>query len=115
MDTYCSIKQNYLQILLPREIDHHIAMQVKEEADSIIERRQISNLTFDFRNTVFMDSSGIGMLMGRYKLVHYMGGMVKAVHVNERIEKMLTIAGVLKFIEIQPDCTKNKTADKRED
>ena len=47
-----------------------------------------------------MDSSGIGVLMGRYRKVYLLGGEVWAVHVNERIKKILTMSGVTKLIQI---------------
>ena len=57
-------------------------------------------MIFDFTDTNFMDSSGIGVLMGRYKLVYLLGGEVWAVHPNERIKKILTMSGVTRIIQI---------------
>ena len=47
-----------------------------------------------------MDSSGIGVIMGRYKNMRFMGGTVTAVHVNERIRRILTLSGVYKMLDI---------------
>jgi stage II sporulation protein AA (anti-sigma F factor antagonist) len=47
-----------------------------------------------------MDSSGIGVIMGRYKKVHTLGGKVMAIHVNERVRKILQLSGLHKIVEI---------------
>ena len=47
-----------------------------------------------------MDSSGIGMIMGRYKNIRFMGGTVIATHVSERIRRILTMSGIYKVIDI---------------
>lgn len=66
----------------------------------LIEHNHIKYVIFDFANTNFMDSSGIGVLMGRYKLVYLVGGEVWAVNANERIRKILKMSGVTKIIQM---------------
>lgn len=53
-------------------------------------------MIFDFEQTDFMDSSGIGVIMGRYRTICLIGGEVWAVHTNSRIRKILTMSGVTK-------------------
>ena len=65
----------------------------------------MSRLIFDFQETNFMDSSGIGVIMGRYKLVYLLGGEVWAVHANERMKKILTMSGVTKIIQMYEEET----------
>ena len=89
-----------LTIHLPAELDHHNAEALKETADSLIQKNNIRCIVFDFERTNFMDSSGIGMIMGRYKNLRFMGGAVMAVHVNERIRRILTMSGIYKVIDI---------------
>ena len=55
-----------LVIHLPKELDHHNAEEIKREADRLLGTRNIRSIIFDFEKTSFMDSSGIGMIMGRY-------------------------------------------------
>ena len=52
--------QGKLRVVVPKELDHHLATQLKEEADLLIETYHVKTLIFDFTNTEFMDSSGIG-------------------------------------------------------
>ena len=89
-----------LTVYLPKELDHHAADGIRKEVDKRIVENGVSVVIFDFRHTTFMDSSGIGLLMGRYKMVNYVGGNVSAVEVSEKIEKLLHFANVQKFVQI---------------
>ena len=57
-------------------------------------------MIFDFEQTEFMDSSGIGVIMGRYKKVAVFGGKVMAIHVNPRMQKIFRISGLHKIVEV---------------
>ncbi len=94
------VQENCLTIFLPREVDHHSAEELRKNADALIERNHVKYVIFDFEGTEFMDSSGIGAIMGRYRLVRLIGGEVWAVHTNERIQKILTMSGVTKIMQI---------------
>ncbi|MDD2959443.1 MAG: anti-sigma factor antagonist [Lachnospiraceae bacterium] len=92
-----------LTIYLPAEVDHHNAEALKNDADRLIQNQNIRCIIFDFAQTNFMDSSGIGMIMGRYKNLRFMGGNVIAIRVNERIRRILTMSGIYKVIDIYED------------
>ncbi len=94
------VQENCLTIYLPNELDHHNAEDIRIHADTLIEEHQIKCVIFDFANTNFMDSSGIGVMMGRYKLLSLLDGEVWAVHANERMKKILTMSGVTRIIHI---------------
>ena len=94
------VQENCLTIFLPREVDHHIAEEMRKNVDTIIDQNHIKIVIFDFQNTEFMDSSGIGVIMGRYRTVYLLGGEVWAVHVNERMKKILSLSGVTKIMQI---------------
>lgn len=94
------VEEDFLTILLPQELDHHQAEEMRRKADDIIERRQIRHIILDFANTVFMDSSGIGAIMGRYKLISLLGGEIWAIHTNDRIRKILKMSGVTRILQI---------------
>ena len=91
------VEENCLTIFLPGELDHHNAEEIRKGADKLIEENHIKCVIFDFQETNFMDSSGIGVIMGRYKMVYLLGGEVWAVHANERMKKILTMSGVTKI------------------
>lgn len=94
------VEENCLTIFLPGELDHHNAEEIRKGSDKLIEENHIKCVIFDFQETNFMDSSGIGVIMGRYKLVYLLGGEVWAVHANERMKKILTMSGVTKIIQM---------------
>lgn len=94
------VQENCLTILLPKELDHHNAEEIRRSADRLIEQRHIKYVIFDFANTGFMDSSGIGVMMGRYREISLRGGEVWATHANERMKKILTMSGITKIIRI---------------
>ena len=94
------VEENCLTIFLPGELDHHNAEEIRKGADKLIEENHIKCVIFDFQETNFMDSSGIGVIMGRYKMVYLLGGEVWAVHANERMKKILTMSGVTKIIQM---------------
>lgn len=94
------VQENCLTIYLPQDMDHHNAEEIKREADHLIEKNHIRYVIFDFADTGFMDSSGIGVIMGRYKRIFMLGGEVWAVHTSERMKKILAMSGVTKIMQI---------------
>ena len=94
------VQENCLTIYQPSEVDHHNAEEMRKNADTLIERNHIKFVIFDFEMTDFMDSSGIGVIMGRYKIIRLVGGEVWAVHANARIKKILTMSGMTKIMQI---------------
>ena len=95
------VKQRTLIVRMPKELDHHMAEQIRRRADRMIAAENVSRVEFDFRNTDFMDSSGIGVIMGRYQNVRLLGGGVAATHVNDRIYRVLQLAGLTRLIEVK--------------
>ena len=103
MDELLEVKGSTLTVYVPEELDHHYAEQIRVESDRILARQNIRQIVFDFRRTAFMDSSGIGVIMGRYRNIRLTGGTVKAVHVGEQVERILRVSGIHKVIEIEKD------------
>ncbi len=100
MEEKFSVIDNYLCIRMPEEIDHHCSEDICRLADHHILDSNVSNVVFDFEDTRFMDSSGLGILIGRYKLISCFGGRVYALHPDTRIRRMLEAAGMKRIVEI---------------
>ena len=83
------------------EIDHHSAKEIREEIDANIESLLPELLLLDFKDVTFMDSSGIGLVMGRYKLMRTIGGEVKVTNVSAHIKKVMRLAGLDKLAVIE--------------
>ena len=81
------------------ELDHHSAKIVREKIDREIEQRKIKNLVLDFKKVSFMDSSGIGVIAGRYKIINSLGGKTMIIRANEQVDKILEISGLKKILE----------------
>ena len=94
------VQENCLTIFLPGELDHHNAEEIRKRSDYLIDQNHIRYVIFDFADTTFMDSSGIGVIMGRYKRIYMLGGEVCAVHTSERMKKILTMSGVTRIMQI---------------
>lgn len=91
---------DYLCIRLPKEVDHHKSGYISENADRYILEDRVNNVVFDFSDTQFMDSSGIGIIMGRYKKISCFGGKIFAIHADRQIRRILHMSGLNKIIEI---------------
>lgn len=99
MEEYAII-DNYLCIKMPTEVDHHRAAGIRECADRLILNDKVKNIVFDFEDTTFMDSSGLGIIIGRYRKISCFGGKVYAVNANERIARLLKTSGMASIIEV---------------
>ena len=89
-----------LHVHIPKEVDHCVTEELRDFLDRKVQTENIKVLEFDFQDTEFMDSSGIGVIMGRYRTVYLLGGEVWAVNANERMKKILTMSGVTKLVQI---------------
>ena len=101
MEKLVQRKENTLVVYIPVEVDHYFADAVREEIDYRLQTEEIDCLEFDFQDTEFMDSSGIGLLMGRYKLMKALGGSISISHAGERIQKILMLSGIHKIIPME--------------
>lgn len=94
-------KDKQLVFKIEEEIDHHSSEKIRKKADYEIQIHLPKKVIFDFENVNFMDSSGIGMLIGRYKLASMFGGKVSMINVKPVIRKVFEMSGVLKLIPIE--------------
>lgn len=93
------VKGNTLILIISGDVDHHSSEIIKQIADKRIMENNIRNIIFDFSKSTFMDSSGIGVVIGRYKLVNMAGGRIAAVNINPTIDRIFVISGLNKIIE----------------
>ncbi len=83
-----------ITVCLTGEIDHHSARAMRESIDAAIQMKKPSVLRLDFSGVTFMDSSGIGLIMGRYRLMALYGGIVRVINVPEELERMMLLSGL---------------------
>lgn len=100
MQTRFELEELGLAVWVPRELDHHYADILRAEVEMLIHIHRVKNVIFDFEDTVFMDSSGIGVLIGRCRNLGFCNGVVYARNLNGRIEKIFNASGLRKIIYI---------------
>ena len=108
MGNMTEIRGSCLVIHLPEELDHPASDQVRKEAERVMRKEYIKTIEFDFSCTRFMDSSGVGLIMGRYRALGMGRNCIKAVHVSSYIEKLLHLSGIHKFMEISREVEKTE-------
>jgi stage II sporulation protein AA (anti-sigma F factor antagonist) len=86
---------------LQGELDHHAAKGIREEIDESLERLRPSTLILDFKNVTFMDSSGIGLVMGRYRTMQLLNGKLVVKNASLHIKKVMRLAGLDRLAEFE--------------
>ena len=94
-----------LLAMLCGEIDHHSSMLMRAELDAAIYAHMPKTLILNFQNVTFMDSSGIGLIMGRYKIIQPMGGELILQKPSPYISRVLRLAGMERLAKISEGVT----------
>ncbi len=89
-----SSQDGELTVYLSGEIDHHAARKIREMTDALIQQQQPRLLKLNFGGVTFMDSSGIGLIMGRCRMMQLYGGDVRVVNVPGELKKMMHLSGL---------------------
>ena len=94
------INNNYLIVTLQGELDHHTSEDIRKRIDQQYYNNNLLNIILDLRDLKFMDSSGIGLILGRYKNCKEQKGEVSIVSTNPYIERILKMSGLLKLMKV---------------
>ena len=100
MDCKYIQEDKLLLFQITEEIDHHFAEEIRRKADYEITRYMPRKIIFDFNKVTFMDSAGIGMLIGRYKVAKMLGSTIEMVNVKQSVKKIFEMSGILKLIPV---------------
>lgn len=101
MKVKIEVMPEVITVYLEGEIDHHNVAPVRESIDRAIETHEPSLLILDFGGVEFMDSSGIGLVMGRYKLMQPKNGEIHIVNAKAQIGKVMKLAGLERLAKIE--------------
>ena len=93
-------EDNKVIALLSGEIDHHNAKSLRQDIDFSLRENQPEELIMDFSEVGFMDSSGIGLVMGRYKLMQEIGGNLVVRNPPPQIKKVMRLSGIDRLASI---------------
>ena len=98
--------EDTMRVVLNGEMDHHNAVFLRTELDRLISEEQPKKFAIDLSGVGFMDSSGLGFVMGRYALLKKIGGELVIENPNDRIMKIFELAGLGRIITIE--CEKRR-------
>ena len=94
MEVSVKCEARHIFIRLSGELDHHSAKGLLRRLDQEIEKALPTQLTLDLSGVTFMDSSGVGLILGRHRLLHSLGGNVVVQKAPREIKRMLSLAGI---------------------
>lgn len=104
MESIYQKKDKRLIFEIDEDIDECVSQKIRRKLDNEIKRYMPEEVIFDFNKVSFMDSAGIGLIIGRYKLVDMLGGKVEVTNLTPQVRKIFEMSGMLKII---PERTKN--------
>jgi len=96
-----TVRENVLIVRLQGEIDHHEATNLRREWQQYLQDNKVENVILNLAEVNFMDSSGIGVVLGRYKEIISKGGELVICQVTSPVERLFTMAGLYKIIRIE--------------
>ncbi len=109
MESFFEKKDKRLTFEIHEDIDEYAVKKIRRRLDNEIERYMPKEVIFDFNKVTFMDSAGIGLVIGRYKLANILGGKVCVMNLTEPIRKIFEMSGILKIIpEISKELSKSE-------
>ncbi|MDR2183655.1 MAG: anti-sigma F factor antagonist [Clostridiales bacterium] len=112
LDIKCTERNGNLVVKIMGEIDHHSADEIRHVAEREFFKSGAKNMIFDFAHVGFMDSSGIGMIIGRYKELKKVDGRVFAINIGPEVGRIFDISGLKKIIPCYSSIDEVSTADR---
>ena len=94
-------REGELWICVRGEMDHHSAVALRVELDKILLEKKPRRAVLNLSEIGFMDSSGLGFVMGRYSFLQKLGGELVLEDPNERVARIFALAGLERIIKIQ--------------
>ena len=101
MDISCIESGQDLVVKLKGELDHHFATEFKGIIDEKLNSGQVRKLTFDMEKLDFIDSSAIGFIIGRYKIIKKNDGKLEIINASHKIRRILDMSGIGKIINVK--------------
>ena len=98
MESFYKKEDKQLIFKLEEDIDEYAVQRIRRKLDNEIERYMPKEIIFDFNNVSFMDSAGIGLIIGRYKLANMLGGKVQVANMTRPVRKIYEMSGLQRII-----------------
>ena len=94
------VDEKTLVVEITEEINHHLVEKMKRRIDYEIQKLFPRKIIFDFNRVIFMDSAGIGLLLGRYKTAIAYGAKIELINVKDKIKDILVMSGISKVMTV---------------
>ncbi|WP_010631616.1 anti-sigma F factor antagonist [Sporolactobacillus vineae] len=97
------VKYGVLCIRLEGELDHHTADQLRTRVNQLMDEEMIQHILLNLGNLSFMDSSGLGVILGRYKQITSLGGEMVVCAISPAVRRLFELSGMFKIIRLETD------------
>jgi stage II sporulation protein AA (anti-sigma F factor antagonist) len=97
------VKHNVLLIRLSGELDHHTAETLRTKVTAVLDEKPIRHIVLNLENLSFMDSSGLGVILGRYKQIKNMGGEMIVCSISPSVKRLFDMSGLFKIVRLETD------------
>ncbi|MDN4527320.1 anti-sigma F factor antagonist [Fictibacillus fluitans] len=95
------IKHTVLCIRLDGELDHHTADELRSKVDNILKNKKIEHIMLNLEGLDFMDSSGLGVILGRYKQIKSHNGEMVVCAISPAVKRLFDMSGLFKIIRLE--------------
>ncbi|HET7521689.1 MAG TPA: anti-sigma F factor antagonist, partial [Bacillales bacterium] len=95
------IKDSVLCIRLEGELDHHTSAELREQVEAALDQGDIRHIVLNLEQLKFMDSSGLGVILGRYKRIKNIGGEMVVCAISPSIKRLFEMSGMFKIIRLE--------------
>ncbi|GGL46717.1 anti-sigma F factor antagonist [Sporolactobacillus putidus] len=97
------VKNGVLCIRLAGELDHHTADELRERVNAVMEEEVVHHILLNLGSLTFMDSSGLGVILGRYKKIVGLGGEMVVCSISPDVRRLFELSGMFKIIRLEMD------------
>ena len=96
-------KRDVLLVRLTGELDQCTASGIRRDLDALIDDPRVHHLVLDLADMPFMDSSGLGVILGRYRAMQLRGGTVSLLHLSPQVRRVYDLSGMAQIIPVMDD------------
>jgi stage II sporulation protein AA (anti-sigma F factor antagonist) len=97
------VRHDVLLIRLSGELDHHTAEELRVKVTDTLEKERIRHIVLNLEHLTFMDSSGLGVILGRYKQIKNLGGEMIVCSISPTVKRLFDMSGLFKIIRLETD------------
>lgn len=101
LSIHLEVKRDVLCVRLAGELDHHTAEELRAKVNDMIETHRIQHIVLSLERLTFMDSSGLGVILGRYKHLKGLGGEMVVCAISPQVKRLFEMSGLFKIIRLE--------------